>query len=51
MGYFQFRAVWFQVIVDPAENMVASIAALHGCGSVFIQRSKSKRVAGTHPSA
>jgi hypothetical protein len=32
-------------------NIVASIAALHGCGKVFIQRSKSVRVAGSDPSA
>jgi len=31
--------------------MVASIAAVHGCGSLFIQWSKSKRVAGIVPSA
>jgi hypothetical protein len=42
----------FVVIFRSAsENVVASIAALHGCGGVFIQRSKSKRVAGIHPSA
>jgi hypothetical protein len=31
--------------------MVASIAALQGCGSVFIQCSRSMRVAGIVPSA
>jgi len=42
----QRRGMWLQVIVDPPVKTVASIAAVHGCGSVFIQRSRSKRVAG-----
>jgi hypothetical protein len=28
-------------------KIVASMAALHGCGSLFIHRSSSNRVAGT----
>jgi hypothetical protein len=36
---------------ERATVTVRPSAALHGCGSVFIQRSKSKRAAGIHPSA
>jgi len=45
------------LIFDEAANswgagaLVASIAALHGCGSVFIQQSRANRVAGNEPSA
>ena len=38
-----------QVIVDPIGQTVASIAAVHNCGGVFIQRSRSKPVAGIVP--
>src|SRR5215469_9382596 len=34
-----------------AVSTVASIAAVHGCGSVFIHRFRSRRVEGTEPSA
>jgi hypothetical protein len=43
--------LWFEFIVDPALNLVAAIAALHGSDSALIQRSRSKRVAGIVPSA
>ena len=40
--------LWPQVIVEPPGEHGASIAAVHGCG-VFLQRSRSKRVAGIVP--
>jgi hypothetical protein len=38
-------------VIGKAAATVPSIAAVHGSGSVFVQRSRSKRVAGILPAA